>query len=58
MNRKRVKEMIEAVAVLLIALLVCIAFTVLLDAQVEQVSRRFANFSFVLWMVKKALGMI
>ena len=40
--------------VLLIVFLVCIALTVLLDAQVEPVSRRFANLSFVLWMVKES----
>ena len=50
--------MTKAVTVLLIALLVCIGLTVLLDAHVEPVSRRFANLSFVLWMVKKAHGMI
>ena len=45
--------MAKAVAILLIALLVCTAFAVLLDAKVERVSRRFANLSFVLWIVRE-----
>ena len=50
--------MTKAMTVLLIASLVCTALTVLLDAKVEQVSRRFANISFVLWTVKKAHSMV
>lgn len=53
--RKTLREMIKAVTLMSGALLVCMAAAVLTDANLEQVSRRFANLSFVLWNVRDDL---